>query len=183
MMRLDDGARNGEPQTEPTVASLNTPHPLFEGIKNSWQKFRLNPNAVVAYADNDLSGVVDRVDMNRSAFRREFDRILDDIPKNLHQARIVGPVVMFRCGEIGVNAQLLVRDLSFENIKCAPHRRVNVDRANIKVNFSLRDSGEIEDVIDQACFELNVTPNDIYRAFEFAIKVDLLFQQFYAGKH
>ena len=59
---------------------------------------------------------------------------------------------MFSRGEIGVNAKFLVCDLSFENIKCAPHRRVNVDSADIEVDFPLRDGGEIEDVVDQARF-------------------------------
>src|SRR5436305_8124786 len=131
-MCVDNGARDSQSQSESTVSSLNPAHPLFEGIKNSRQKFRLNPNAVVAYPDNDFSVVVDRVDMNRAAFRREFDRILDNVPKNLHQARIISSGVMFSRGKIGVNTEFFVCDLSFKNIECAPHRRVNVDGADIE---------------------------------------------------
>src|SRR5437764_6132136 len=89
VVRFDDGARNGEAEPEPTMAGLDATHSLLEGIENSWQHFRFNPDSVVAHAHQDFSGFVGRLDVNRSAIRRKFDSILNYVPKDLHQPRII----------------------------------------------------------------------------------------------
>src|SRR6266480_1541994 len=91
VMGFDDGARNGETETEPTMAGLDATHSLLEGIENSWQHFRVNPDSVVAHAHQDFFGIVGRLDVNHAAVRRKFDCILNHVPKDLHQPRIIGP--------------------------------------------------------------------------------------------
>src|SRR5438445_9540169 len=78
-----------------------------------------------------------------------------------------------------MDAQILVRDLSFKNLQCAPHRGVNINGNNIEIDFSLGDSGEIKNVVDQTRLELDVAPNDFDCAFEFPVGIDLLFEQFH----
>src|SRR5207248_11360554 len=90
VMGFDNGMGNSEPEPEPTMTGLDATHSLLEGIENSWQHFRFNPDSVVAHAHQDFSGIVGRLDVNHAAVRRKFDCILNHVPKDLHQPRIVG---------------------------------------------------------------------------------------------
>src|ERR1700719_861461 len=76
-----------------------------------------------------------------------------------------------------MDAQILVRDLGFKNLQRAPHRGVNINGTNIKIDFSLGDGGEIKNVVDQTRLELDVATNDFDGAFEFTIAIDLLLEQ------
>ncbi len=89
-MGLANGAGNGESESQSTVTRLDATHALLEGIENSWQYFRLNPDSVVADAHNEFSVFVGRLDMNHAAFGRKLDCIRNHVPKNLHQPGIIG---------------------------------------------------------------------------------------------
>src|SRR5256885_9754215 len=78
-----------------------------------------------------------------------------------------------------MDAQILVRDLGFKNLQRPPHRGVNISGTNIEINFSLGDSGEIKNIVDQTRLELDVATNDFDCAFELPVGIDLLFEQFH----
>src|SRR6267378_6996872 len=78
-----------------------------------------------------------------------------------------------------MEAQILVCDVGFKNLQRAPHRGVNINGTNIEIDFSLGDSGEIKNVVDETRLELDVATNDFDCAFEFPIGIDLLFEQFH----
>src|SRR6266550_111907 len=65
-----------------------------------------------------------------------------------------------------MDAQILVRDVGFKNLQRTPHRGVNIKGTNIEIDFSLGDSGEIKNVVDQTRLELDVATNDFYCALE-----------------
>src|SRR5206468_9462235 len=153
VMGFDNGMGNSEPEPEPTMTGLDATHSLLEGIENSWQHFRFNPDSVVAHAHQDFSGIVGRLDVNHAAVRRKFDCILNHVPKNLHQPRIIGFGKMLWRGQVCMDAQFFVRDLSFKNLQRAPHRGVDINGTEIEIDFSFGDDGEIENVVDQTCLE------------------------------
>src|SRR4026208_2632117 len=78
-----------------------------------------------------------------------------------------------------VDAQILVRDVGFKNLQRASHRGVNINGTNIEIDFSLGDSGEIKNIVDQTRLELDVATNDFYCALELPVGIDLLFEQFH----
>src|SRR5207248_11369103 len=110
VMGLDNGAGNGKSESQSTVTRLDATHALLEGIENSWQYFRLNPDSIVADTHNEFSVFVGRLDMHRAAFGRELDCLLNHVPPNLHQAGYHGISSMWWPCYIRAAAHALARD-------------------------------------------------------------------------
>src|SRR2546430_15764643 len=84
---MDNALGNGQAETEAAVAIGHALSTLVEGVENARLQFGINPDPGVGEIDNDVVlGVVARADAELAAGRSKFDRILDDVPKNLLQS-------------------------------------------------------------------------------------------------
>ena len=81
---------------------------MFEGVENAWLQFAINADPGIGEIDDDVMlRVVARADEELAAGRGKFDRILDDVPKNLLQPGGIGPAMMFFGAEVLLNVDLL----------------------------------------------------------------------------
>src|SRR6266705_3905004 len=82
-VRFDNRLANREPEPKAGNALLDGMH-LEEGFEQMEQRPWLNPDACVAKLDGQTGSLVAaRFDRNASARGREFDGVLDQVPKDL----------------------------------------------------------------------------------------------------
>src|SRR5438270_7906318 len=161
-MYIDNALGNGQAETESAVAIGHALSTLFEGVENARLQFGINPDPGISEIDNDVVlGVVARADAELAAGRSKFDRILDDVPKDLLQSCGISPAMMFLGGEILLNLDLLFVQIAGRNSERVIERCVHIDGIVPQLEFAMGDAGEIEEVVDEESFELDVAPEHI----------------------
>src|SRR5205823_5569927 len=109
--------------------------------------------------DNDVMlPVITCADTELAVGGSKFNRILDDVPKNLLQAGGVGPAMMFFGGEILLNIYLLFVKIAGRNSERVTEGGVHVDGIVAQLELAVGDAGEIEEIVDQQSFELDIAP-------------------------
>src|SRR5207237_8876040 len=99
--QIDNAFEDGETETEPAVAIGYAAPALFEGVENARLQFAIDADTGIGEIDDDVMlRVIACANTELAAGRSKFDRILDDVPKNLLQAGGIGPAMMFFGGEI-----------------------------------------------------------------------------------
>ena len=95
-MQIDHAFGNGEPQAETAILARDRAAALLEGIENTRQQIGLDPDPGIGNLHHDRCPASSfRVRAVIVAARgREFDRVFDQIPKDLLQARRVRPAMM-----------------------------------------------------------------------------------------
>jgi len=154
-VHFDDRFTDGETEAEPFVPHFE----LLEGIENLLEKGRFDPDTGIGEIDDDVMlGVIACADAELAAGGSKFDRILDDVPKNLLQAGGIGPAMMFFGGEILLNFYLLFVQIGGRNSERVTERSVHVDGIVTQLEFAVGDAGEIEEIVDEQSFELDIAP-------------------------
>src|ERR1700730_7762906 len=97
-MRFRKSTRNRKTETETAVASMNGRIPLLERRKNPRECVCRNADTGIAnFEDQPAAFLIARDDRNLAAFRRELQRVANQIRQNLFKlARITSDVTMHR---------------------------------------------------------------------------------------
>src|SRR4029453_12288312 len=96
-------------------------------LENARLQFRANSDTGIGEIDDDVMlGIVTCADAELTTRRREFDRVLDDVPKDLLQTRGIGPAMMFFGGEILLNLNLLLVKVARGNAERVSNGGVHV---------------------------------------------------------
>ena len=91
--------------------------------------------------------------VNFAAF---FTRFQND----LLQARGIGPAMMFPRFEAPGHVDIFADQIAGRNAERVLDRAVNVHGVAVQLEFAMRDPGEIEQIVDEERFELDVALED-----------------------
>ena len=108
-----------------------------------------------------MSVKVPGADLEAPALRGEFHRVLDQVPKDLLQARRIGFERNFLRGEIRLEGELLLVDICLANFERVPQERMGIDLFQAQLHFAFADPSQVEQVVDQARLELDVAANHL----------------------
>ena len=161
-MGIDHRLRNGQTQSQAAETSSNGALTLLESIKDFVDLVRLDSDPGVGDTDFDLFWCrVLRLYNNATVFRREFHTVLDEIPKNLLQARGITLHMGVDSAKPEFCLELLGCDIFGTNFVSALQNFVNAHDLEAQLQLALGDSGDIKQVVDQARFQLNVAADDL----------------------
>src|SRR5205823_6419833 len=156
MMRFNKGLADGKSEAEP--AQLR-PFSLFERIKNLRQRLRVYPHSAVRYLNAQLPVVIPGPDLKPAAFRRELHGVLDQVPKYLLQTRRIGFQTDLVRGEIGLERKIFVVDVGLANLEGIAQECMSIHQFEAQLDFAFADSRQVEQIVDQARFELHISSN------------------------
>src|SRR5687767_8295102 len=86
-MQLDEATHDGEPDTEPALAAVETAVALREHLENVRQELRLDTDAVVAHAHGHAAPIDEDVELDGTAVGRVLGRVVQNVAENLAQPR------------------------------------------------------------------------------------------------
>src|SRR5262245_181690 len=119
-----------ERQTEyqPAIAPCGRRVGLPEAVEDEWQEFRLDALASVADCDADMIGGALHPQLDSPAFGRELDRVCEEVPYHLLQARRVAERLFRRRAEIGDELDTLRLSRRAHRVERGFERRNEIDR-------------------------------------------------------
>src|SRR5262249_8543620 len=164
-VRLYDVSNDRQSQSQARAGTRVGASGLPEPVKDVGQK--LGADAPTRVAHLQLRAVPDAFqhDLDLPAFRREFDRVREQIPYDLLQAVGVAEeldLTIFRQAQVnafGFGGRAHVGD-------DAMRRRVQSDGAHLNAPPAGDDARNVEQVFDQARLRLRVALNDFQRALQ-----------------
>ena len=115
-MRFDQRLADGQAETQ---AAQLRPLALLESIENFRQRLGVDSHPAIGNLHAQLPVVVRGPDFEPPAFRREFHRVLDQVPKNLLQPGRIGFEANFLGGEIRLAATRFFLSISAWQISSA----------------------------------------------------------------
>src|SRR5881394_2549159 len=157
-MRFDQRLANGETET----AELG-PFALLECVENFRQGLGVDAHTGVGDCHAQLAVAVLSPDFETAAFRRKFHRILDQVPKNLLKPRRIGLERRLLCGELYYERQVLFVDVRLANFQRAAQKQMRVYLVQVQLNLAFADSRQVEEIIDEPRFQLDVAPDHLER--------------------
>src|SRR5205809_1435846 len=153
--------RFADRQTQTESAKLRSPR-LLERVKNSRHHFGIDPAAGIFDLNAKSTVTAIRSPNGKlAAVGCKLDRVLDQVPKNLLQTRGIGLQKNFFGREVGSELEFLLIDIGMANFERVAQQSVRVDHFETELHFAFADSGQVEKIVDQACFELDVAPDEL----------------------
>src|SRR5205807_7798892 len=110
-----------------------------------------------------LPVVVPGLDLKPTAFRRELHGVLNQVPKYLLQSRRIGFQTNLVRGEIGLERKIFVVDVGLANLEGVAQEKMSVHQLEAQLDFALADPRQVEEIVDQARFELHISSNQLQR--------------------
>ena len=157
---LREGFGNCQAETEAAETPLERAFALLKRIKNPFHDFRLDPDAGIAHADREnLRQMIRRRDRDGAAFAGELDRVLEEVPNDLLKFRRIGHDMKVRGLQIDLHSQFLRVRLGGANFDDIRNGLVRIDRFEIQLQLVFFDPGEVEQIVDELAFELDVPPH------------------------
>ena len=154
---FDDRLRDGQPQAEPAVAMLAGDVALLEGLENIRQRFGADADAGILDADEDpILDVVARAHGDAPAGGGEFERVLDQVPKDLLEPRGIGQRMMPRRFEHEDDAHLLAEPVATDDLGGVLEELVQVGSHRRDGQLAAADARDVEQVVDQPRLEFDV---------------------------
>ena len=153
--------RFADRQTQTESAKLRSPR-LLERVKNSRHHLGIDPAAGIFDLNAKSTVIAIRSPNGKlAAVGCKLDRVLDQVPKNLLQTRGIGLQKNFFGREVGSELEFLLIDIGMANFERVAQQSVRVDHFETELHFAFADSGQVEKIVDQACFELDVAPDEL----------------------
>src|SRR6266705_6238009 len=122
----------------------------------------------VCYFDLDL--VLRRIkglNNNAAISWREFHAVLDQVPKDLLQPRRIAIDVALFGPETKFDVQLFRQNALAANFVGALQNFLHANHLQAQLKLALRDTSDVEQVIDQSGLQLHVAPDDFQRLTHF----------------
>jgi hypothetical protein len=187
IVEFDEGLGDGEAEAEAAVASGDKVASLFEGVEEAVELVGLDADAGVLDVEEERRlgvgvGGVGGADVDATVLGGEFGGIFDEVPEHLLEAGVVGEDVVVRGVEVEV--ELLVFGVNFgaEDFDDGADGGVDVDGFEHELEFALGDAGEVEEVVNKAGLELDVSADDLDIGEEGGWKVGGAFEKLGGGE-
>ncbi len=121
---------NSQPQTEPAKTVRHRGSTLFKCVKNLGQYCLFNPDPGVAYLNLQFTGHgIAGFNAHFALIRGEFDRVLEQIPKNLLEAGRIGGNRVFAGVEMKRKPQLFARNVFQTSVECVTQNLMRIGGA------------------------------------------------------
>src|ERR1043166_9688908 len=105
---------------------------LLESVKNLGLMFRFNPNTGIANFElKPALIVINRANLDVPTRRREFDRVSNQVPKNLAHADRIRPDMMDRRRKRDTHVQFFLNDIVANYLNGFAQRSVSIDRFQV----------------------------------------------------
>ena len=89
-------------------------------------------------------------------FRRELDRVANEVPNGLLETHRVSQDMRFVGVQPQVERQKFLFNAGITDLPGSGEQRVKLHRGLVKLQFPVGDPREIEQIIDQARFQLDI---------------------------
>ena len=154
-MRFHEPPRNRQPQSQSCELPRRARLALLKCVEQARKNLRIDPLAGVDHIDpHAAAGRVARADGDGSLFVREFLRVVDQIPENLLEARLVAMNEVLRRLQFHYRTHRIIALADFDR---GPQHQVHVDRFKVQLQLAAHDPRVIEQVADQAALQLDVS--------------------------
>src|SRR5579864_1078906 len=122
-MQIDNVPGNGETQPKPAKLPGDGRISLFEWLKKRLDFSGINTNPAVADLKKKARPRgIRRADVDFAAARREFDGIVNYVPKNLLDPDRIGPNKLFFRGELRRHFQSFGNDIGMGDLERITHQ-------------------------------------------------------------
>ncbi len=105
--------------------------------------------------------VVTGADAQPAAFRRKFDGVLDQVPKDLLEPRWIGFELHPRRRQFQLQRELLLVDLRLANLDRAAQQFVRVHDLEAELHLAFADASQVEQVVNQPRFQLHIAADHL----------------------
>src|SRR2546423_390302 len=121
--------------------------------------------------------VIARRNPDPAGLRSKFDRVVDQVPKNLLQTRRIGVEISFFGAEIDLKTETFAIDLALINFKGVLKKLMSIDDFEVKLHFPFADPGHVQQIVDQTGFELDIAANELKRFADACWQILFLFKR------
>ena len=113
---------------------------MFEGVEDSWQQLRINTAAGIFHFDPKLPVlIISGTNTELPAIRRKFDRVLDQVPKNLLQTRRIGLEINVLGHKIGLDIEFFLFDLRMANLQRISQEGIGINDLEAELDLAFAD--------------------------------------------
>src|SRR4030095_12850753 len=137
---------------------------LLEGVEDFLNPFRLDAHPRIGNPNiNLLRRGVDGFDRDAAFFRSEFHAVLDQVPKDLLQTRRIAFDVRIGGAKTKFHFEIFGSNVLAANFVSTVEDLVHANRLKAQLQFAFRDACDVEQIVNQVRFQLDVASNDIER--------------------
>src|SRR5205814_9888200 len=162
-MRFRQGFTEHQAEPQAAKATADARLALLEGIEYPLHGLRPDANAGVGNADLNSLFVVIAIgafDHDLAARRREFGGVAKQIPEDLPQpCRIAADKTLLGM-QTHHKPQLPRIDFRSADLHDVFHGAVQIDRLRLNVQLALGDARDVQQIVDQPRFDLDITANE-----------------------
>ena len=156
---------------------------LFESVKDFRERFGVNAESTIGNLHPDLvAEIIARANPESSTLRRKLDCVFHEVPKDLLQPRWIGFEPELLRGKIDMQDEVFLTYFFLANLERVAQKGVRIHDLETELHFALADAGQIEQVIDQSGFQLDVTPNHL-QGVAYVIRQTFTFQSEHRRQH
>ena len=152
LMRIGDRLADREAEADPAKLPRDLAIALLEGIEDAADLSRVDSDAGVFYFHRHAPVAVRplgaRADRDRATLRGELDRVLEQVPEDLGDARAVGEDGCFFVGKIPDQLEMLGLEIGPAGIDRILDHAMETDPLAMELEFAPGDAGEVEQVVD-----------------------------------
>ena len=134
---------------------------LVEGVKNLRERRGLDTDSGVGHLDDQGITLVAASDDDPPAARGELHGVLDQVPGHLLKPGRVGVDEVAGGVEVDLQAEPGLVDPRPADLDGFEDQAVGVDDASMESELALDDPVEVEQVVDQVGFDLDVPPSHL----------------------
>ena len=147
---FDDRIRDRQAEAEPAVAMLAGDVALLKCLEDVRQRLGTDADAGILDAHRDAAlVVVARPHGDGPAGRGEFERVFEQVPKDLLQPRGIDVRVIPRRFELEIDAHLFAQPVAADDLGRVIEELVNVGGHRRDAQLAAADAREVEQVIDE----------------------------------
>src|SRR5947209_901810 len=160
-MRFDQRFANRQAQTQATELSSSG---LFKCVKNRGQNIAIDPATGVLHHELEPAfKIVVGCDFKHAVVRREFDRVLNQVPKNLLEPGRICPERDLRRVQLRFEGKFFLFNFGLANVQRVPQKNVRVNDFKTQLDFAFTNSGKVQEIVDQPRLQLDIAAYELER--------------------
>ena len=138
LVRFHQRFTDRQPETEPSQCRSRS---LLKCVEYLWQSFGLNPQPTICDLDMELPvGIVASGNGDLPAVRREFHRVVDQIPEDLLQPGRIGAEMNFLRSQIQTQGQMLPFDLRLIDLERVLEQTVGINHFEVELHLTFANT-------------------------------------------
>ncbi len=157
-VHFDDGFGDGEAEAEAAELTGNACIALFEGVEDFWEQFGRDTFAAIRDFNEEpiVTGFVPGADGDVSAVGCEFDGVAEEIPEDLLEAGGIAGEIIVGGVEVLADVEAFSAGVGEAVVDGVEEDFVGVDGLHLEAELSAGDAGEIEEVVDEFDFKVDI---------------------------